>query len=436
MDNIRTFTNTKRRAATYATALKTQRMVRNAADRFESQSQAPVQPYRTINGSRRCVELADLWAGITGGADTGGTCIAACVTATMPADHVGVCRRSFGTAAAFAFTMMAEQLTHVTDLTDTFAVRQALLAAWDAFEIRRMQANNISEGFGFDESAAWQTLRDIENTPDVRDRMLKIAQLAGRMLKAIGHMKRTMPNDDPQNVRGTTIGGDIERIHGSEMAMLDDADVGDMQSMKVLKKQAQQRKMQGIEAKTRGPLVICLDESASMHDRNSGVAGRNTWAKACALALTQIAHDENREVVVVHFSTGTSVQALVKGDTRSIWEMTRSFMSGGTSFTGAFEAAKLEVADLEARGFKGADVMIITDGQDPNADLQNAMIDQFDADGVKLWTVGVGLVIDANAPIRKRAERYVQARDRDLANADNAANLARGLGDAAKANMN
>ena len=109
---------------------------------------------------------------------------------------------------------------------------------------------------------------------------------------------------------------------------------------------------------------------------------------------------------------------------------------GGTSFTGAFEAAKLEVADLEARGFKGADVMIITDGQDPNADLQNAMIDQFDADGVKLWTVGVGLVIDANAPIRKRAERYVQARDRDLANADNAANLARGLGDAAKANMN
>jgi uncharacterized protein with von Willebrand factor type A (vWA) domain len=177
-----------------------------------------------------------------------------------------------------------------------------------------------------------------------------------------------------------------------------------------------------------------------MHDGDVGYGsgarygGRNTWAKACAVALTRIAWQENRAVVCVHFGTSVEVQVVPKDDFHAMFEMARSFMSGGTNFGIALKAGMAEVGDLAANGHVGADILLITDGEEHDYPEHTRMIDAMDVQGIKLWTVAIGVDISGEAPVRKRAERYTHASDRQLSRSETASDLAEGLNQAAMGN--
>lgn len=354
------------------------------------------------------------------------------VTWTMPREYAPLMRRSDSLPAAYAFVALLEELLKV-DRKDDLATRDAARRAWDAFERRRQQANCVEEGFGCDDSASWHTLRDVVDVQDdeLTRKMMKIARLAGRMFQSMSYTKRRVESGDPQEVRSATTGGDVDRLLPAELAKLGNGATKDVTAMKVLQKQAQIFQMKGERTKTRGPLVIALDESGSMHDH--GEMGRNTWAKAAAVALTRIAWSEGRAVRVVHFAHVTVVQEVPRDDMDALWEMARSFLSGGTDYTTALEVARGEVGDLAKAGYVGADVVMISDGEEHDYDSHNRQINQMDNDGVRLWTVSIGDEIEEDAPVRKRAELYVHAHDVELPDEKTAADLAAQLKGAALA---
>ncbi len=354
------------------------------------------------------------------------------IALTVPAHAATLLRRADSLPAAFAFTAIVAAVQGV-DPADDLAVRDAVRVAWNHWDRRRRQANNVEEGFGCDDSASWHTLRDVldKEDPEVVARMLHIASLAGRMFDSMGYCKKRVRSDDPQEVKSATIGGDVARLLPTELAQLGNGATRDLATLRIMKKEAQVFKMSGVRQKTRGPLVIALDESGSMHE--TSLNGRNTWAKAAALALVRVAWSEGRPVRVVHFGTGTVIQEVPRDDLDALWSMARSFLSGGTDFQAALRTSRRQVGDLEKEGYAGADIVMVTDGAEYEYDEHNREIDKMDAAGIRLWTVTVGQAIPDEAPVKARAELYVHVRDVDLPNEEIASDLAAQLMGAALA---
>ena len=369
--------------------------------------------------------------------------IADCVDVTIPVDFIPLMRRIDSIMAAFAFDLILQEIANEKDFEDDIALKPMFQEAWRKFNKRRLEANQVEEGFGCSEGASWHTLRDIHDVDDGegdwKKRILEIAKLAGKMFDQFGYTPKKVKSDDPMEVEGVTTGKDLERLLPSEIALMSDETFKDSQTMKVMKGDAQQRKMKGVRTKGRGPMVLLIDESGSMHDfggywGGNGKRGRNTWAKACCIALTRVAWAEGREVRAVHFGYGAVCQDLPKDDMHALFEMARSFMSGGTSFMLAMEAGMVEVADLDKKGFKGADLVLLTDGEEHDHGSHTTMLNKMDAQGIDLWTVAIGQPFRPDAPTRKRAKKYVEAQDSMLGSDDTATELTDGLQEAAMDN--
>ena len=93
-----------------------------------------------------------------------------------------------------------------------------------------------------------------------------------------------------------------------------------------------------------------------------------------------------------------------------------------------------EVADLGKKGFKGADIVLLTDGEEPDYNSHDLMLDKMDVDGVDLWTIAIGQPFRKEAPTRKRAKKYVEAKDSMLGDDSTATELTDGLQEAAMDN--
>lgn len=368
----------------------------------------------TEHANLKAAEMEDLWNGLTQQAPrVGAPLLADAIAWTMPPEYAGIFKVCDSIAAVFAIKCLDEALASI-DCSDPFEVRMAMPRAWELFRLRKQQANEVQHGMGCDMAAGWHTLKDIDdidNTGELLRKMQNIADLAGKMFAAGKPNKKKTESDDPEEVKSTTLGGDLTRLLPSEMGKLCIDETADMQTMKVLKKEAQQFKMKGVRSTTRGPLILTLDESGSMDDQGDN-RGRNTWCKAAAVALVRIAWGEGREVRICHFGTDTVASTVPKDDTQALFEMARSFHNSGTNIPGALRRSVAMVGELEADGFKGADIVIITDGNDGKA--TGPIIDEMDAKGIELHTVAIGSDFRVDANLRKRAAQYAFAHDAAL----------------------
>jgi hypothetical protein len=424
-------TTFRTRALTYVEATEQHTTVSEATKQFVSGNAAR---------AHHCIELWESLVNIRDEEDK--NAISDCVDVTMPQEFIPMMRRSDSIAATFAFACILEEIRNASDLTDDLELKPLFHEAWRKFNQRRLEANNVEEGFGCGQDPSWHTLRDIYNVDDGegqwKKRILEISKLAGKMYDLIKPVGKKVKSEDPMEVEGVKVGGDVEQLLPAELALLGQDETKDMQSMKVLKGEATQRKMTGVRTKGRGPIVILIDESGSMHDfgwgHHGGKRGRNTWAKACAIALIRVAWSEGRPATVVHFGNGCVVQDIPKDDSQALFEMARSFMSGGTVFSTALSTGIKEVADLEKRGYKGADIVLITDGDEYDHSAHDAQIDIMDKAGIDLWSVAIGLAFNTDAPVRKRAKMYVEVRDSILGSDQAATEIVDGLQEAAMDN--
>jgi hypothetical protein len=285
--------------------------------------------------------------------------------------------------------------------------REARLIAHEGWARFRKLAEEVREtDKGGDLSEAWPRFAATEKM-DVhsQEKLREIADLAGRMLKALKGAKQKKATAVPEEVVGVRTGAEIEALLPQEYAMLGMAPT-EMEAFRRLEAgETQQFERRGTESMARGALAIAIDESGSMNGQE------NVWAKAAATALTRMAWEDKRDVVWVHFSTATRVNTLKPGDVAGLVKAQNSFMDGGTDIGTAVQVAADEIKDLGKRGQKGADAVVISDGGDAGYGISNA-IDELDGMEAKLFSIAIGP--EFTGQLKDRSAKYVHLDHRDM----------------------
>jgi len=361
--------------------------------------------------------LEGAWAAATATIDNG-SAMASAVRTSIPLSYIPLFRSFDSIPAAYFVFCMGEAMAEVnptkTQLSDTYFCAQVAQRAFALFEKRRQEADTLEEGFGCDRSAAWGTLRkcdDKSQEPWLKDKMVAIAKLAGRMFQALKYEGMPKPSDDPQMVTGISGGDDVSRLIDEEVAMLNVPGANAETLSRLSDQQTLEYEMTGETLHGRGPIVMVIDESGSMHDQ------RQIYSKACAVALARVALAEARRVRVVHFSTGTVLRDLDPNDPDSMRELAWSHLNGGTDIEAAFELAMRQVKELGHEGAEGADIVFITDGVD---NYSEEPFKRMKKEGTDLWTISIECDLSKAKPpggspyLATYATKYLHVNDRLL----------------------
>jgi Mg-chelatase subunit ChlD len=360
----------------------------------------------------------DLWNAIVGlGREPLAGSFAEAVQDTAPVEHAALLT-SDNVAAAYAFERMWSCFPALPPEASPFERRSFAREQWAAFDTQARRTEHLADGFGWNVSAAWTHAREVELAHGDLNQVERIARLAGRMYAALRGARARRVHGVPEEVYAVEQGNDLSRLLPAEQVLLMEPVLETVVLERIASRRAAQYAVRGEAMKSKGPLVIAVDESASMH------AARNEWAKAATVALCRVAFAEKRPVSVVHYATSTVVQVIKPGDVGALLRMIRHFLGGGTAIGLALGVAVKQVRQLAQRGHHGADIVLITDGVDEDQATQETAIREGLALGVRLWTVAIECEVPESSPLRARAAHYVRLGGADLANSESVSLLA------------
>jgi Mg-chelatase subunit ChlD len=357
---------------------------------------------------------ADAYAGVTGLGGEAGGLVTLAVADTMPTEYA-VLLATDDIAAAFAASCALEAFAEQVPPRTPYEARKIADEGWRRFRVLADQAGHQDHGLGGDMSAAWVVFKTVQDLQPDPEKIKRIALLAGRMYQALRGQKDRRVKGIPEEVIGTETGGDVAALLPSEWALLATDPTRRHLFGQIAERRALQYERAGKEKKARGPLVIALDESGSMAE------GRDEWAKAAMTALTRIAWEEKRPVVIVHFSTATRVQVLKPGDKAGVVKAQHTFLDGGTDIGAALRVGVDEVAALATQGHRGADVVLVSDGGDAGQRVGDALKDMSKA-GTRLWSIAIDTPF--HGPLKDQASEYIHLTDADMTSATGAKKLA------------
>lgn len=280
------------------------------------------------------------------------------------------------------------------------ALRQAMRQAQEAVEDAEASTDGMAEAMGVHAGAGTgpghaETLHDLDQVRQLwallqESSILRhIAEMAGRLQRLGQAHKKCQVTPAVGNIKGVTIGGDVDHILPSELAGLRSAHRLHRLSTlgKILSKRALQYEMQGEESETRGPIVICLDESGSMRGE------KEQWSKAIAMALLTTATQQHRAWHLCGFTDNVQHEHhLEEGQTLGIDELTQTLRmraSGGTAFDPPLTRA-MEVL-RESPTMRKADIILVTDGQAPlSYEVADAVNRHRKEDSLHVYCIGIG----------------------------------------------
>lgn len=361
---------------------------------------------------------AELWNGILGiGTVPIAGSFAEAVLDTVPLEHAALLATD-DVAVAFAFDVMWDQARSLPTSATPFELRTLAREQWLAFSAQAEKAEQLSSGFGWGLSAAWAHASDVRLAQGDMSQVERIARLAGRMYLALRGAQASKIHGVPSEVYSVEQGNDLGRLLPVEQVLLMDPLLETVALERIASRRAAQYAVRGTTKVSKGPLVIALDESGSMRGH------RNEWAKAAAVALSRVAADEKRPVCVVHYSTSTVVQALQPKDTAAVLTMIQHFLGKGTAIGLALGVAVQQVRDLAQKGHKGADILVVTDGDDDDETSQATALQEAHAVGARLWTVAIECDIDVRSPLRAKAAHYIRLGSADLSDGKSVRTLA------------
>lgn len=350
------------------------------------------------NAARLDPELArELWLAVTGQGDPAPDTYAEAASDLAPAEHASLLA-SGETPAAYAFACLHGHAGEARGASP-YEQRELARAAWDKFCERADKAGDVEHGLGFDQSLAWETTREWDKVPGTLCSIEELARLAGRMKAQISKAKASQVCAAPEEIYDVELGSDVGRLLPSELIHLgEDTEVVLLDAL--ADSRALQYAMRGSSEAGRGPLVLLIDESGSMH------GSRGKWAKAALIALVRTAWEDNRVCAVVHWSSSAKKRVLRPGDAAGLLAAIKSFLDGGNYADLALSAGADLVDELQGKGDRGADVILVTDGVESMTARHEAAIDRIEARDARLWTVGIECPIEEGACIRARAEQY------------------------------
>ena len=188
---------------------------------------------------------------------------------------------------------------------------------------------------------------------------------------AIQHrVQKWLPDTNSrEEIVGIKLGRDIEHALPSELALLSDPETALLFDLKYVEGQLMSYDLQGLqqveevieieedqsveEIQEKGPMILCIDTSGSMHGEPENIA------KAMALFLANKAKQKNRACYLINFSTGIETLDLSgSGGLSSLIRFLSSSFHGGTD---AAPALRHGLSMMSQQTYEKADILVISD---------------------------------------------------------------------------
>ncbi|PID03710.1 hypothetical protein CSV67_03440 [Sporosarcina sp. P2] len=232
--------------------------------------------------------------------------------------------------------------------------------------------------------------------------MKEIADWTGRF-KQIARRKQKSKHNDSMERSGVTLGNDIERLLPMELGLYTHPITKNDFLRRFVEGQTMQYEQKGHEVLGKGPIVLCLDQSGSMHKLD-------TQSKGFTLALMSIARKQRRDFCLILFSTRTQIFKYERGKIKSsdMINIAQTFLGGGTDFALPLNRA-LNVIN-ESR-FKQADLVFVTDGEDR---VRDSFLEEFNKNKKEKKFNVLSLVIGNNTKtVGQFSDKVVLIKDFD-----------------------
>ncbi|ACY13933.1 Uncharacterized protein containing a von Willebrand factor type A (vWA) domain-like protein [Haliangium ochraceum DSM 14365] len=240
-----------------------------------------------------------------------------------------------------------------------------------------------------------QVLRE---TPSVR----KIVELAGRWSELLKpRLKRGHSPRGRSELVGVTLGGGLERLCATELIKLRHPALRRVLLGQLAERRALVHELRGPDVLGRGPMILVVDTSGSMH------GARMTMAKSLMLALALHCWEQRRPLRVLTFGAPGEMHESEVAVDEPFWTRLEQCLSvafgGGTDFDGPL----LRVCEIVGeRPWRRADAVFLTDGECCVAEATRAQLARTRA-RVALNIIGVlvgrGRGLDGVADIAYRA---------------------------------
>lgn len=219
-------------------------------------------------------------------------------------------------------------------------------------------------------------------------KLLRILDLAGRYRRVAAQKQRTKMVHGEEQLTGTELTDSIDKLLPEEAALLMEDGLEDEACRRLIEKEMIGYQYRSPENLGKGPIVVCVDESASMEGSSL------EHAKAFALTMAWIAQKQKRYVCLVSFSSSSNVVTCVlkpsKWDQSKLLSWLEHFYRGGTSLYGPLETIPSQWAELGVPKGK-TDMILLTDGV---VSISQKLIDTYNEwkvkEKVKLITLVVG----------------------------------------------
>jgi uncharacterized protein with von Willebrand factor type A (vWA) domain len=212
-----------------------------------------------------------------------------------------------------------------------------------------------------------EAYKRLRNNPSLR----RIAELAGRFRRVAQSKQRMKTVHGFDDVVGVEMGGDVARLLPHELAKLAIPELELDTLRRIAERQSLCRDYEASEPAGKGPIIITLDESGSMHTKIDA-------AKGVALALAWVARQQKRWCAIVAYSGGSGerIIALPPGrwDEAALCDWLPQFIGGGSNIDVPIAELPRIYADLKPPAGV-TDVVMITDAI---CRLPSALVDRFD----------------------------------------------------------
>jgi len=232
--------------------------------------------------------------------------------------------------------------------------------------------SNTIKTWGLDDGILTPTSYEEKVEISLKLRQLKkvreISEMAGRFKASASQLQKRKTKEEGQEICGVQLGNEIHKSLPSEKLLLARKETKKSFYKKYTQKELLSYKYKNNRAKSKGPIICCVDTSSSMEGE------LEIWAKSIAIALLDISIKQRREFVAILFSN--KVYEVIefnkmKMEPSKLYQLATFFYGSGTNFV---EPLKECIKLINSAKYKYSDIVFITDGEAP---LDEEFIEEF-----------------------------------------------------------
>ncbi len=275
------------------------------------------------------------------------------------------------------------------------AAQAAADAAFEADDVVR-QIEQLLPGVGWSTAPGQLEMTLLDRLEQLATLLARLPELR-RLADLLGRVEDARRRDGPtvggrEEVVGVRLGGDVSTALPFELGLLGDAETEDLFAQRFVERRLVCLELTGrgdegsADGDRRGPLIACIDTSASME------GPPELAAKALVLAVCRAAIPRGRAVHLLLFGgRGERSELRIRrglGGLEGLLGFLELRFSSGTDFDGPLLRA-LEL--LDEQELDRADVLVVTDGLcRPGPSMVDKVADARARRGLRVWSVLLG----------------------------------------------